>query len=86
MYGDGENPAIEEFEDNVMTVMLEKKRQFVNTREAVIDVIIEMDRSHGLKCAKKLKKRAVDARTVEELRLIMDGLLVLAGYAVRSVE
>lgn len=86
MQNDGENPAIEEFEDNAMADVAEKKRQFVNTRETVIDILIEMDRQHGLRCAKKLKKRAVDSRTVSELRVIMDGLLVLAGYTVRSVE
>lgn len=86
MHNDGENPAIEEFENNAMAEVDERKRQFVNTRETVIDVLIEMDRQHNLKCAKKLKKRAVDSRTIDELRVIMDGLLVLAGYTIRSVE
>ena len=47
---------------------------------------VDERKRHGLKCAKKLKKRAVDSRSVGELRFIMDGLLVLAGYTVRSVE
>lgn len=86
MHNDGDNPAIEEFENKALAEVDEKKRQFVNTRETVIDVLIEMDRQHNLKCAKKLKKRAVDSRSLNELRFIMDGLLVLAGYTVRSVE
>jgi len=78
-----DNRAAEEFIDHRRDVAEEAKRRFVNMREALIDVLVTIERNHDEKFAKKLKKRVIDSRSEAELRLIMDGMLVLAGFAVR---
>ena len=81
-----ENRASEDFQHHHDELFEEKKRRFVNMREALIDVLTTIERDHDEKFAKKLKKRTVDARSVEELRFIMDGMLVIAGFVVRPSE
>ena len=81
-----ENRASEDFQAYHDDVVDERKRRFVNMREALIDVLVTIEKQHDEKFAKKLKKRTVDARSEEELRFIMDGMLVLAGFAVRPSE
>ena len=81
--GERENRAAEDFMAHQHDMAEEDKRKFVNMRETLIDVLVDLDREEGLKFARKLKKRVIDSRSSEELRLIMDGMLVLAGFAVR---
>lgn len=78
-----ENQASLDFMAHQNTIMDESKRRFVNMREALLDVIVELDREHNQKFAKRLKKRILESRSEEELRIIMDGMLVLAGFVIR---
>ena len=79
-----ENRAAEDFMENRRIIAEEEKRRFVNMREALLDVVVTIERDHSeMKFAKRLKKRVLESRSEEELRLIMDGMLVLAGFAVR---
>lgn len=77
------NRAGEDFMDREKVLADEKRRRFVNMREALIDVLVTIEKDHGQKFATKLKRRVLDSRSEEELRLIMDGMLVLAGFVVR---
>jgi hypothetical protein len=62
----------------------EEKRRFVNMREALLDVIVSIERNHpDMKFSRRIKKRILESRSEAELRLIMDGMLVLAGFEVR---
>jgi hypothetical protein len=79
-----ENRAGEDFMEHKRTLAEEEKRRFVNTREAVLDVLVAIEREHTeMKWARKLKKRVLESRSESELRIVMDGMLVLAGFAVR---
>jgi len=62
----------------------EECRRFVNSREILLDVVMELERGQDEKFARKLKKRALEARSEQELRMVMDGLLVLAGFHLKS--
>lgn len=81
-----ENRASEEFGNHAEILIEEDKRRFVNMREAMIDVLVELERQGDLRFTKKLKKRALESRSMEELRFVMDGMLVLAGFAVRPTQ
>jgi len=78
-----ENRAAEDFMAHEKAMADEKKRRFVNMREALIDVLVTIERDHDEKFARKLKKRTLDSRSEDELRFVMDGMLVLAGFAIR---
>ena len=78
-----ENRAAEDFMACRHDEAEEEKRRFVNMREALIDVLTDLEREEDLKFAKKLKRRVLDSRSIEELRLITDGMLILAGFAIR---
>lgn len=81
-----ENRASEEFISHKAVLAEEEKRRFTNMRETVLDVVVALERENpDGKFAKRLKKRALMARSEEECRLIMDGLLVLAGFNVKQV-
>jgi hypothetical protein len=78
------NRAGEDFMDHKQVLADEERRRFVNSREALIDVLVAIEKDHSeMKWAPKLKKRVLAARSENELRLIMDGMLVLAGLVVR---
>ena len=62
----------------------DEKRRYLNMRETLLDVLMDLERECDLNFAKQLKRRALDARSINELRMIMDGLLVLAGFNVRD--
>ena len=81
-----ENRASEEFMDHKAILAEEEKRRFTNMRETVLDIVVDLERNHPeMKFAKRLKKRALMARSEVECRLIMDGLLVIAGFNVKQV-
>jgi hypothetical protein len=74
------NRAEEEFYERRERLADKEAKEFANAREAVLDVIFELQRRHGPhKWTEKLKSRAIYARTNFEIRLVMDGLLVLSG-------
>lgn len=79
-----ENRAAEEFMDVAINEAGERKRRFVNEREMLLDVVISIEKEYEEKFAKKVKKRILESRTSEELKLIMNGLMVLAGFAVSN--
>ena len=81
--GTRDNRAGEDFMDREAAAAHERKRRFVNMREAMLDVLVTIEKEHDQRFAKKLKRRVLDSRSEEELRLVMDGMLVLAGFAVR---
>lgn len=83
--GRSENRAAEDFMEYGVAQLEEEKRQFVNMREMLLDVIIHLEKEQeDLKFTKRVKKRILEARSSTELRLIMDGLLVLTGFTLRQ--
>ncbi len=76
-----ENRAAEDFMDAKYQEASVEKRRFVNMREAMLDVLISLDyESDNLRFVRKLKKRVLESRSIEELRLIMDGILALSNF------
>lgn len=84
--GEWNNRAGDEFVEFKRLVAEEEKRRFVNMREGLIDVMVCLEREYDMPSARRMKKRVLDSRSTEELRLIMDGLLVVAGFNVRQTE
>jgi len=75
-----ENRAAEDFIGHKEIIAKEEKRRFVNMREALIDVLCTLEREADVQFTRRLKKRVIDSRSESELRMVMDGLLVISGF------
>lgn len=81
-----ENRAAQEFMDRETQKAENEKMAFVNMRETLLDVLIYMEEQANTKLTRKLKKRVLDSRSKEELRLIMDGLQVTGMPQAEEVD
>lgn len=59
----------------------EHKRSFDNMQGALLDIMQALEHEYDLEFVKSLRLRVENSKTKEELRLIMDGLLTIAGFA-----
>ena len=55
----------------------ERCRQFLNCREIMLDVLFHLEKDGRFPYAPRMKRRVLNARTMIELRLVMDGLLAI---------
>jgi len=80
------NRAYDEFLEREIKEAGHKARSFANAREAVLDVLFELEREYGDGFAKRLKKRALEARSMEEVNIVVSGVRSLAefGYSVED--
>lgn len=76
---DGErnfNPtASNEFMDNERYDAEYRCREFLNSREILLDVLFHLEKDGNFAFAPKMKRRVLNSRTMAEIRLVMDGLL-----------
>jgi protein required for attachment to host cells len=76
------NKAEEEYLEVLLEEAHRKAKAFGNTREAILDVLFELEREFGENVAKKLKKRALSARSLEELEIITKSIVTLGMFNV----
>lgn len=83
---DHNSRAYDEFLEREIKEAGHKARSFSNAREAILDVLFELEREYGDGFAKRLKKRALEARSMEEVNIVVSGVRALAefGYSVED--
>jgi hypothetical protein len=67
------------------TLEKEEARQFSNMKGAMMDILEALEHEYDLDFVKSLRVRVKRSQNKEELRLIMDGMLVIAGFAAPRV-
>jgi hypothetical protein len=59
----------------------EEKRRFTNMKNAMSDILQALENEYDLEFVTNLRKRVERSKSKEELRFIMDGMMVIAGFA-----
>lgn len=62
-------------------IQKEQNRCFENMQGAMLDILEAIELEYNLQFVSSLRSRVEKSKTKEELRLIMDGMLVLSGFA-----
>ena len=76
--------ARDDFMDQKKTAADEDCRRFLNMRAMLLDIAYTLEKDEKMKFVCNIRRRILDARSESELRMVMDGLLVLTGFSLRN--
>jgi hypothetical protein len=63
------------------TLKKEESRRFMNMKNSLLDILEALEHEYDLAFVANLRNRVKKSKSKEELRLIMDGMLVIAGFS-----
>lgn len=66
---------------NNNTLQKEEARRFTNMKNSMLDILEALEHEYDLAFVSNLRERVEASKSQEELRIIMDGMLVIAGFS-----
>ena len=75
-----ENKATREYKERHKAIVDQECEEYANMREIALDILFALKRE-GFGFANRLKDRVIQSKSKEEIRLAMDGLLVLSKFS-----